>query len=439
MLNTGRHMQRRWAVVTLLGLLYVVSFVDRLMLALLVAPVRAEFGLSDTQIGLLLGPAFALFMGALALPSGWMIDRMPRIRMILGGVLLWSAATLLTGFAESFAQLALFRVGVAIGEAVLFPAAVSLIGDLFERERRADAISLFVGFGMVGGFGAFVLGGAVLGLIGPEPISILGHEFAPWRVAFAAVALPGLILASILALTVSEPDRQHAASEDVTVSLSTFAGKWTSLFLPLFVAAAASQSIILGISSWMPTLLARNFGWTPGNSGIVFGIVALCSGLMGLAIVPRMAALLLSRHQAQLLPVVAAISIAIGTMLLVFALTTGNALNLLAFLALAYLFLAGTATWAIITIQWLVPSALTGRLSGTYMVLNAIIGMGLGPLVVPLMSDYLGGPHHIATGMIALTVGAGTIACGLFIAARRPFEMLARQVELADTDKRITI
>lgn len=433
--DIARRVQNRWAVVVVLGLLYVVSFVDRLMLALLVEPVRVEFGLSDTQIGVLLGPAFALFMGALALPSGWVIDRLPRVRMIIGGVVLWSTATLMTAFATSFLQVLALRIGVAVGEAILFPAAVSLINDLFERERRAEAISVFVAFGMVGGFGAFILGGAVLGLIGAASVSVFGTDLPPWRVAFLVVSLPGILLAAVLEMTTKEPHREPGPIAVVSQSLLTFARQWSKLFLPLFIAAAASQSIILGISSWMPTLLTRNFDWSPSNAGIVFGFIALGSGLAGLASVPHLANKMLAGGQGHRLPTIAAASVASGTLLLVVALGVRSAPLLLGTLGLAYVFLAGTGTWAIIAIQWLVPSALTGRMSGGYMAFNALVGMGLGPLLVPVVSDFLGGPTHLASGMLCVTIGAGGLASVLFLIARRPFSTLVGELQNSQSYK----
>src|SRR3546814_4994113 len=136
---SNRRLQTRCALATgvqTCALPIFVSYLDRLILALLVAPVRAEFGISDTAIALLVGPVFALFGGLFALPMGWLVDRANRTRLILIGVLCWTAATIATAFAPDFEAVAALRVGVAIAEAVLFPAAISMIADLFPPSRR---------------------------------------------------------------------------------------------------------------------------------------------------------------------------------------------------------------------------------------------------------------------------------------------------------------
>ena len=132
-----------WGMVALLTVAYLFSYIDRTVLGLLVEPIKADFALSDAQIGLLLGPAFAIFYATMGLPLGWLVDRKSRTRLIAAGVVIWSLATAASGLARSFTQLFLVRMTVGVGEAVLSPAAFSIIGDSFPPERRARPIAAY--------------------------------------------------------------------------------------------------------------------------------------------------------------------------------------------------------------------------------------------------------------------------------------------------------
>lgn len=153
---------RAWWTVALLSALYVLSFIDRLILALLVSPLKAGFGVSDVQLGLVFGPAFGVFYAVLGLPLARVADRGDRRRLIITGVLLWGFATIASGFAGTFALLIVLRIGLAIGEAALTPAAYSMIGDLFAPHRRTLAASIYSGIGNAGAFASFILGSMVI-------------------------------------------------------------------------------------------------------------------------------------------------------------------------------------------------------------------------------------------------------------------------------------
>lgn len=423
-------------VVLLLGLLYIVSYLDRLILALLVEPVRAEFGVSDTAIALLLGPVFALFSGVFSLPLGWLADRVNRTRLILAGVLCWTAATIATGFAQSFETVAFLRVGVAIAEAVLFPAAISMIADIFPTERRAAATSAFVAFGVFGAFGAFTLGGIAVHLLGTEPVSLFGASLAPWRATFVVVALPGLLVAALFALFVREPQRTapaSAAAAALASAAKAFVRRWIALFAMLFVASALGQAILLGVSSWLPTLLVRNFGFEAGKAGIMFGLIGVTAALAGLAAAPRIAGYFRDRGQPQALPLICAGAILLGALPLLASLAATSATALLVMLAVGYFFLVPSGTYAIFAINWTVPPRATGLFAAAYTFINSIVAVGLGPLVVAMVSDHLGGDRNLSSGMVVLILGAGSVAVAILLAAYRPFATLCRAIEDADS------
>ncbi|MDH5275573.1 MAG: MFS transporter, partial [Gammaproteobacteria bacterium] len=198
-----------WYTVILLTLAYILSFVDRYMLGLLVEPIRAELALSDTEIGLLLGPAFAIFYTTMGLPLGWLADRARRTWIVTAGIVLWSAATAACGLARNFAQLFLARVGVGVGEASLSPCALSMIADSFPAERRGKPVAFYGAALSVGGGLASLAGASVLAWSGTRPefaLPVVG-VLAPWQFAFLVVALAGIPLALLMA-TLREPGRQ---------------------------------------------------------------------------------------------------------------------------------------------------------------------------------------------------------------------------------------
>lgn len=182
---------RAWWQVIVLTIAYIVSFVDRTIISLLVEPIKADLGIGDTQIALLQGVAFGLCYAIMGFPLGWLADRRSRRGLIAAGSTLWGVATAWCGAAGSFTQLFMARVGVGVGEASLSPAALSTISDLFPREKRGLAIGFYTMAVSLGSGLALILGGAVLAWVATFPrisVPLLG-PLAPWRMAFVSVGL----------------------------------------------------------------------------------------------------------------------------------------------------------------------------------------------------------------------------------------------------------
>ncbi|WP_417591567.1 MFS transporter [Parasphingorhabdus sp.] len=420
--------RRNAIVVLLLGLLYVVSYLDRLILTLLVDPVRAEFSVSDTAIGLLLGPAFAIFVGIFSIPMGWLADRFNRTRLVLAAVTIWSSATLLTGFAPNFETVAGLRIGVAIAEAALFPVAISIIADLFPPARRAAATSTFIAFGVFGAFGAFFLGGVVVQWLGDSPVSFLGYVMDPWRATFVIVAVPGLVIAALLAMVVREVPRHAVQGKQAPGSKDVFLRRWGPLFFWLFLASSFGQAIGLGVSSWLPSLMVRDFGMDPGNAGMLFGVAGVTAALFGLLFAPRFAGYLQKRGRSGDLPLLAAGSVAIGSLILLAAFSAQSVYLLVPLVALAFFFIVPSGTYAVFAINWTVPRHNTGLFAAGYTLINSLIAIGLGPLVIAMVSDAIGGSSHLAEGMVVLTIGAGLGSVVLFILTHKFFAQLCRTI-----------
>ena len=198
-----------WYVVAVLTFVYVFSFIDRQILNLLVKPIRRDLGISDTQMSLLMGLAFALFYTICGIPLGRLADRNSRRGMIAIGFVLWSIMTACCGLAQNFIQMLAARIGVGVGEAALSPSAYSLISDYFPKEKRATAISIYSMGIYIGSGLAFLLGGIVVSLAEKQQawnLPIVGAT-RPWQVIFFIVGLPGVLLA-LLMFTIREPLRR---------------------------------------------------------------------------------------------------------------------------------------------------------------------------------------------------------------------------------------
>ena len=252
---------RAWYLVTLLTVAYIFSFVDKYIPALLVEPLKLDLGLSDTQMGLLLGPAFAVLYATLGLPMGWLADRFRRTTLVAMGVTLWSLATIASGLAGSFGRLLLTRVGVGIGDATLAPCALSMISDSFPPARRGRPIALYVAAQSFGAGLAALGGAAALGWANAHSeISLPGFGIvAPWQFTFIAVGTPGLIVA-VLLLLMREPARETSAQDSTTMSQTL---RWLRARWPVYASLTAVVSVMTIVAysqNWYAALWQRQWG-----------------------------------------------------------------------------------------------------------------------------------------------------------------------------------
>lgn len=274
-------------VLGLLLLVSILSFVDRQLFAILLEPIREEFGLSDTQLGLVSGLAFSLFYVTVGIPVAWLADRMNRRNIITLALGTWSLMTALCGMAGSFGMLFLARMGVGVGEAGGSPPSHSLIADYFRPDQRATALSIF-GLGLpVGLFVSFAGGGLLAESLG-------------WRSAFLIFGIPGLLLAVVIRLTLREPPRGH--SENLKAGLaepfSTALGKlWERrTFRHLPTAFSLFTLAGWGAMTWMPSYFIRVHGLSPADIGVALAIILGLGGGAGTLIGGALADNLARRH-----------------------------------------------------------------------------------------------------------------------------------------------
>ena len=277
-----------WYAVGVLMIAFIFSFLDRLILSLIVDPIMIDLDISNLAIGLLGGIYFAVFYALMGLPIGRLADRSSRKLIVSAGIFLWSLMTAACGLARNFWHLALARVGVGVGEATLSPCAYSLISDFFPRERLATALSVFQCAAFIGAGVAFILGAEVLDLVAAIPFERLPAglagfltQFKPWQLAFMIVGLPGVLVAA-LALTIREPARQGLmAGVEQKIpwpEVRRFFLKRWPLFLAHFCGFAILAVPIANLLLWGPTHMVRNFGYSFPEAGRLLGLILLiCS------------------------------------------------------------------------------------------------------------------------------------------------------------------
>lgn len=392
------------------------SQLDRQLPALLVRPLRAEFGISDTSFSLLQGYAFAIFYTLAGLPLGRLVDRGNRRNLVFFGLLFWSASTVVFAFAQSYTGLLVARVGVGIGEAVLAPAAYSMIADCVRADRRGRALAVYYVSIAIGSGASLLLGGWLLGAIPHEGLSLpwLGNLPA-WRIAFLAAALPAIPLAAVLLLTVREPVR-HEDAGDAAAAVASSIGDFVrhlrahaSTFARLLTYPTLLSIIGYGALSWAPALFDRRHGIPTSHAGVILGLIVAAAGASG----TLLSGFLSDRWTARGVAA-ARLRVALAGMI-VFAVPAVTwplvASPTLAFALLFFtVFGLGMAQSAApAAIQAVVPNRMRGQAIALYLLLAGLLGLGLGPTAVALLTDHLFHNDQMLPYSIALTAGPAAL------------------------------
>lgn len=375
-----------WYMTILLATMYVFSFVDRLILGLLTVDIGADLHLSDTQFGLLIGTSFAIVYSLMGLPLANLLDRHSRKWLVFAGVCVWSLSTMAAGLADSFTALAVTRVGVAAGEAVLTPAAVSLIADLFPRDRRIAPMIAYSSVSSLMTVGGLAIGAAALQIgqqLGPH------IALAPWRLTLILVGLPPFLIAILFALTTREPQRGHfdrehhdaAAVADLRGCIAYLRAN-LGFYGNFYLASAVLLIFIYGFMTWTPALLTRGYGWSPASAGYAFGATGIFVGLLGLVAWPRLVVMLTRRGIGHPLPLAVLIGCALAFPAALQLLVTTT--NMFLFLALGLSIFAATAYGSLspLTIQHYAPPAMRARFMSLLLLAQSLIGYGLGPTII---------------------------------------------------------
>lgn len=407
--------RERAAALGILVLVYTFNFIDRQIVGILAVPIKADLDLSDAQLGLMGGLAFALFYTGLGIPVAMAADRYSRTWIMTGALVIWSGMTAVCGLATNFWQLFMARLGVGVGEAGGVAPAYSLISDLFPPEQRARALSIY-SFGIpIGSALGIVFGGVIASLI-------------DWRYAFFAVGIAGVLLAPVFRLTIKEPqrgrfDRQRADSAPPALAaiLSTLVNKPS--FWVISLGASCSSMMGYGLFFWFPSFFVRSYGMTLLDASLFYGAILLVGGLAGVWIggwagdrfgqgsrkayvkIPALAFLLT-------IPFYVLGILSPTPVLSFFVLLVPTALGLV---------------WlgpVISTIQHLVRPDMRATASAVFLFVNNLIGIGIGTWAIGALSDAL--QLHYGDDSLRYSILAGTVfyllASGLFLLSSRWLE-----------------
>lgn len=416
----------RWYALGCLMVFYAVSMVDRFILSAVAQPVTQSLGLTNTQMGLLLGAGFAVLYAVAGIPVAYLIDKGNRVRIILAGVLLWSTMTAASAFTVDFTTLIICRAGVAIGEAVLTPAAMSLIGDMFQRKERALPTSLYMATGNIMATGAFLIGGAVYQYAGAQQLL---PDMEAWRFTLLAVSLPGFLMIALFAFTVREPARVESRQADSTSvgrdALVPFLNDHKSMFIPFFIAVGMISSLTLGVISWAPTLLVRLHDLTASHASFVFGSVGLPTSVLGTLCLPWLATRVQKAGRQDGILLVLLLCIAIPVPAIIAGLLLDQYWLLVAAFGCCMMFLPSISVMTCLGMQLISPSRLRARTVAVNLLVINLFGYTVGPFLSGLLADRVfTGPTAIASALATMAAIIGPVAFLGFLFARRNFGLM---------------
>ncbi len=406
-----------WYAVIVLMVCYTFSFVDRLILAFLVTPLKHDLNLSDTQIGLLQGFAFAMFYSVLGIPFGLAADRLNRRNLIGAGVIAWSLMTSCGSIAKSFVMLALARTGVGVGEVALAPAAFSMIADTFPRERLSSAMSVYSMGVQIGAGLALILGGFIVQAVSHLPPVTLPWvgTLAPWRLTFLIVGAPGIFIVALLA-TVREPLRRSSPAADGAATsragLASAAAhllqRWrSSLGLSIIMACQAMSNYAFG--SWCPAFFERVHHWPKGRIGLTLGLLTMGCGCVGLMCGGRLSDRWLRQGVLEAPLRVGAVSLLGVLCTLVPAMLSPSVDLTVGLLVPAVFFLALPIGCSYASIQMIFPNEVRGTVSAIMLLVLNLLGLTLGTLLPGLLDDRVFHDEQMLGPSIAITAGMASL------------------------------
>jgi MFS family permease len=384
-----------WYVMALIFSGACFAFIDRIIVSLVSPALQADLGLSDSQLGLLQGMAFALFYTLFGVPLGLLADRSSRKWLLTIGMSVWSIMTACCGLAKGFGGLFAARLGVGMGEASLNPSVSSLIGDYFPPRSRPRAFAVYVMGQGVGHGMAYIFGGMLLGWLaarGGLELPLLG-VLKPWQAMFVLVGLAGMVPTLLFALTVREPKRREFANKDqgkaTRVQIFAFMKQNRGTLLCHHFGIAFTVMTAMGFGNWMPTFFQRVHGWPPSHFSVIYGSITLVFGVITPLAVGWLTTWFKDRGSQDASWRLALVgSIGCSSFGAIAPLMPTPELSLIVYV-IAGICASPPAVLALIAISEFVPNEMRGVITGIYFMIVGIISTGLGPLAVGLATDFL--------------------------------------------------
>lgn len=428
-----------WFLVIMLTIAYVFSFVDRYILGLLIEPIKADLGLTDEQIGWVIGPAFAVFYATVGLPLGWLVDRVRRTWIVAAGILVWSVATAASGLARDFWHLFVTRMTVGVGEATLSPAAFSMIADSFPPERRGKPIAFYTASLTLGAGIASLIGGLVLTWAKTTTgvdVPLFGF-LAPWQLTFFAVGLPGILVA-LFFFGVKEPKRRVAMAQDESLKGNGmgdalgYMGRNAATYVS-FVAPICVMTIIAYSQGFLPATFERTWGWPAEYYAYVNAVALLVIGPANVIIMgyvsDRWSQSGVKDAPFRLL-IMGFIIMLPSAVIPMFMPTGWLAYALLCINTIGIGMMSAMGVTALLLIT---PAQIRGQIVALYYMAISLSGLLLGPTTVGFLSTRVFGEENIRYAMATLPVVYGIIPLLFIPLARRLY--ILQMVKLEDAAK----
>jgi MFS family permease len=430
-----------WFAVGMLVLAHALSIVDRIAIGLLVEPIKHDLHVTDTQMGLLQGLAFAIFYTLFGLPMGVLVDRWRRVHLLAIGMFIWSAATMGCGLAKSYFMLFLGRVGIGAGEATVTPASSSIIPDLFRPADRPKAYGFFQVGGSIGTALSYVVGSGAIIMADTArtwaPDALGG--FSNWQIAFLVMGAPGILLALLLVITLREPERRDRLSP--TPTKFSLGPVWRQIqsnwgaYGVIIGGAVLNTMVVNAQIAWFPTLLIRAHGWTAAQVGGTLGLLGFPAGTFSAISAGFVLAWLLKRGRADgpvLVMILQALTWAVfGTI---------KALHpdmdvVLTTHVLSSLFAIWAVTAALAGLNEITPNEMRGQITALYTLFSGLIGLTAGPLIVGVLSDdVFSGPKGLQPSMAAMYLAGGAAAVVLLLAGRKAYVRAVARAKVWHTE-----
>lgn len=394
-------------VLAVLVVSYVFSFIDRQLMTILLEPIKNEFGASDTAMGFLSGFAFALFYAVLGLPVARLADRWSRRNVLAISMVIWSAMTAFCGMAATFWQLALLRVGVGVGEAGGTPPSHSLIASYFPPRERSTAMGIY-------GSGSQI--GVLVGMLGG---AIIADQMG-WRVVFLIFGLPGVLIGMLVFFIVKEPAKP-VVPDDRSMWQDLMSLWRIPAFAILSFATGFTALAGYGMGTWFPSFLIRVHGLSLTEAGLILGVVGTLGALIGAVSGGILCDKLASRDarwQLRLPAVGAGLSVIfLGLFILWPESQFWQLGDFKVPYAVVFLFLGGIVSsfWigpTYAAVQTLTAEHLRSQASALLLLLLNLIGLGLGPLVVGVLSDLLIADFGHESVRYAMVISLSTVIIG---------------------------
>jgi MFS family permease len=418
--------QQAWYGVVILTLAYILSFLDRQLLSLVVTDVKSDLDLTDSQVSIILGFAFALFYTTMGIPIGRLADKKSRRTIIGIGITFWCFMTAATGIVKTYAQLFIARIGVGVGEATLSPSALSIISDYFPKEKRGTAMGFFNMGVSVGSGIALILGGQIVAYFADFPPIILPlvGQIYEWQVLFIFIGIPGLLVALLMS-TIKEPSRKGkmtvvnesgSSSEEISIKDTIrFIYQRKEAYGWLFLSMACSVLIGYAFLSWLPTMYIRSYNIGIPTITLWLGIAFLIGGPFGATMSGWLGDKLYKKYNNSSHVMLFAYSMIILTVAAVLVPLMPSYQTATLMFIPQIVTAAGQTALAPVAMINITPNQLRGQVIAVYFFVISMTGYTLGPTSVALITDFIFKDESLimySMSIVSLVVGLIGIYAG---------------------------